>query len=526
MLSLRHWPIRQKLNLAIIGTSTLAIIIASAVLFSYVWFNMKKDILENLSAMGEAIASNSTAAISFQDAQSATETLSALDAKPEIMLACLYISGQDEVFARYAATQSNQCPQKAPGDDAEYSDELIHMSMPVILDKERLGSLYIERNLTDLKATTELYTKVAILVMLVCVLISILLSTLLQRLITDPILALLDTANRVSSDKDYSLRANKRGDDEVGRLIDGFNAMLAEIEKRDSELDHAHSELEQQVQASEAANAELQDTLGRLQKTQEQLVNTEKMASLGGLVAGIAHEINTPVGVGVTAASTLLANTDDMASNYEAGTLTNSGLKKYVGSAKQSTEIILTNLNRAAELIQSFKQVAVDQSSSELRQFQLTEYINEILLSLRPKLKKTDINVVVDCDPNIVIKSYPGAFSQILTNLVMNTLAHAYPDGGKGEMRIEAQCSDGRLHLDFSDDGCGIPKDHQSKIFDPFFTTKRGQGGSGLGMHIVYNLVSQQLGGRLSLSSEPGVGTRFTIDIPVEQIKQAQGEPA
>ena len=108
----------------------------------------------------------------------------------------------------------------------------------------------------------------------------------------------------------------------------------------------------------------------------------------------------------------------------------------------------------------------------------------------------------------------------------MNTLAHAYPDGGKGEMRIEAQCSDGRLHLDFSDDGCGIPKDHQSKIFDPFFTTKRGQGGSGLGMHIVYNLVSQQLGGRLSLSSEPGVGTRFTIDIPVEQIKQAQGEPA
>lgn len=526
MLSLRHWPIRQKLNLAIIGTSTLAIIIASGVLFTYVWFNMKKDILENLSAMGEAIASNSTAAISFQDAQSATETLSALDAKPEIMLACLYISGQNEVFARYAATQNKQCPSQAPGGDAEFSDDLIHMSIPVILDRERLGSLYIERNLTDLKATTELYTKVAILVMLVCVLISILLSTLLQRLITDPILALLDTANQVSSDKDYSLRANKPGDDEVGRLIDGFNAMLSEIERRDSELDQAQSELEQQVQAAEAANTELQDTLGRLQKTQEQLVNTEKMASLGGLVAGIAHEINTPVGVGVTAASTLLANTDDMASNYEAGTLTNSGLKKYVGSAKQSTEIILTNLNRAAELIQSFKQVAVDQSSSELRQFQLTEYINEILLSLRPKLKKTDINVVVDCDTDIVIKSYPGAFSQILTNLVMNALAHAYPSGGKGEIRIEAYCAEGRLKLDFSDDGCGIPKDHQSKIFDPFFTTKRGQGGSGLGMHIVYNLVSQQLGGKLSLSSDPGVGTRFTIDIPVEQIKLAQGEPA
>ena len=192
-----------------------------------------------------------------------------------------------------------------------------------------------------------------------------------------------------------------------------------------------------------------------------------------------------------------------------------------------SEEIILTNLNRAAELIQSFKQVAVDQSSSELRQFQLAEYIQEILLSLRPKLKKTQIEVVVDCDPNIVIKSYPGAFSQIITNLVMNTLAHAYQPGEAGEVRIEARCQDGRLYIDFSDDGCGIPKEHQGKIFDPFFTTKRGQGGSGLGMHIVYNLVSQQLGGRLSLSSEPGVGTRFTIDIPAEQVKQQlQGEPA
>ena len=201
MLSLRHWPIRQKLNLAIIGTSTLAIIIASGVLFGYVWFNMKSDILENLNAMGEAIASNSTAAISFQDAQSATETLSAMHAKPEIGLACLYISGQDEVFARYTAAQSSNCPQQAPNDEATFSDDRIRLSLPVVLDRERLGSLYIERNLTDLKATTELYIKVAILVMLVCVLISILLSTLLQKLITDPILALLDTANKVSDKK-------------------------------------------------------------------------------------------------------------------------------------------------------------------------------------------------------------------------------------------------------------------------------------------------------------------------------------
>lgn len=526
MIALRHWPIRQKLNLAIIGTSTLAIIIASGVLFSYVWLKMQDDILENLNAMGEAIARNSTAAISFQDAQSATETLSAMNAKPEITLACLYVSGQDEVFAHYMAGGGGSCPAKAPGEDHEFTDDYIHLSIPVLLDGERLGNLYIERNLTDLNATTELYLKVAILVMLVCILISIVLSTLLQRLITGPILALLETANKVSLNKDYSLRAKKRGNDEVGRLIDGFNAMLSEIEIRNVDLDKAHGELEQQVQAAESANAELQETLGRLQKTQEQLVNTEKMASLGGLVAGIAHEINTPVGVGVTAASTLLANTDDMATNYESGTLTNSGLKKYVGSARQSTEIILTNLNRAAELIQSFKQVAVDQSSSELRQFQLAEYIHEILLSLRPKLKKTQIDVVVDCDPAIVIKSYPGAFSQIITNLVMNTLAHAYQPGESGEVKIEARCQDGRLYIDFSDDGCGIPKEHQGKIFDPFFTTKRGQGGSGLGMHIVYNLVSQQLGGRLSLSSEPGVGTRFTIDIPAEQVKQTQGEPA
>ena len=238
------------------------------------------------------------------------------------------------------------------------------------------------------------------------------------------------------------------------------------------------------------------------------------MASLGGLVAGIAHEINTPVGVGVTAASTLHAKTKDMSNAYAANTLTNSGLKRYVDLATQSTNIILTNLNRAAELIQSFKQVAVDQSSSERRQFAIKHYLNEVLLSLGPKLKKTKLEVKVNCADDLMINSYPGAIAQIMTNLIMNSLHHAYEPGDSGTLSITVEDQGDNIHLHYADDGKGMPPEHVKQVFDPFFTTKRGSGGSGLGMQIVFNLVTQQLGGTVTVQSVIDEGTSTDIVIP------------
>jgi signal transduction histidine kinase len=260
---------------------------------------------------------------------------------------------------------------------------------------------------------------------------------------------------------------------------------------------------------------ELSDALSNLKTTQSQLVESEKMASLGGLVAGVAHEINTPIGIGVTAASTLADRTTEAATAYDNKQLKGSALKAYFNTAQTSSNLVLNNLNRAADLIQSFKQVAVDQSNLDKRSFAVKKYIEATLLNLKPHLKKTQHQITVNGDEQIEINSYPGAFSQIITNLVMNSVRHAYPKGEAGNLRFDIKLDSGRLMLEYSDDGCGIPPENLDKIFEPFFTTARVQGGTGLGLHIVFNLVTQKLQGTISVQSEVGVGTTFILNLPL-----------
>jgi two-component system NtrC family sensor kinase len=181
---------------------------------------------------------------------------------------------------------------------------------------------------------------------------------------------------------------------------------------------------------------------------------------------------------------------------------------------KDSGRLILTNLERSNELVQSFKQVAVDQSSETRRTFRVHDYLEDILRSLRPKLKRTPHLVEIDCDPGLTLTSYPGALSQVITNLVLNSILHAYAEGVSGRIRLSAAPHDSGIRLRYSDDGRGIPEEVRQRIFEPFFTTRRSQGGSGLGLHIVYNLVTQRLGGTISVDGHAGKGTAFTIDIP------------
>ena len=267
--------------------------------------------------------------------------------------------------------------------------------------------------------------------------------------------------------------------------------------------------LEQQVRETTLA-------LGRLREAQAQLVQNEKLASLGALVAGVAHEINTPVGVGVTAASTLQAHAAQLRQQYQQGALRRSDLERFIALADECAQIILKNLQRGAELIQSFKQVAVDQSSGERRRFSLKSYLDEVLLSLRPQLKKTPHRVEVDCPDNIVLDSFPGAVAQIITNLVTNSLIHGFEGRDDGLIRIDVRQDHDWVELRYRDDGRGIPAEHLARIYDPFFTTKRGAGGSGLGLHIVYNLVAQLLGGTIEAHSTPDTGTEFRIRFPAK----------
>lgn len=295
-------------------------------------------------------------------------------------------------------------------------------------------------------------------------------------------------------------------------LITSQAAISIENAQLYGDLKTLNETLEQQVAQR---TQELSETLANLQTAQKQLVESEKMAALGSLVAGVAHEINTPIGIGVTAASTLADKTNEFAAVYQSGKMKRSELERFLTVAEQSSHIVMTNLARAAELIHSFKQIAVDQSSEIQRTFELKGYLEEVIVSLSPELDKTGHTIWVNGDESLEIDSYPGALAQVIANLVMNSIIHAYEVGDRGTIRIEFQATHDCVTLHYSDDGCGISEEYLDRIFEPFFTTKRGQGGTGLGLHIVYNLVVQRLQGSIVCESQLGQGTRFTICLPL-----------
>lgn len=299
-----------------------------------------------------------------------------------------------------------------------------------------------------------------------------------------------------------------------GSLID-----ITQQKQTEQELVRHQNLLEELVAARTKAladsNDKLMSSMLELQQTQDYLVQSEKMASLGGLVAGVAHEINTPVGVGVTAISHFEMKLADYAQRYENDQLTREDFEKLLKLSENTTRMVHQNLIRAANLIRSFKQVAVDQTSNEFREFNLKEYLEEILQSLHPKLKKGGHLAAIDCPEDITLFSHPGALSQIITNLVINSIIHGFEDKKRGQIAIHVTPqSDDMIRIQFSDNGKGIASQYLDKIFDPFFTTARSKGGSGLGMHIVYNLVTRTLNGTLDCTSLMGEGTVFIIDIP------------
>lgn len=285
-----------------------------------------------------------------------------------------------------------------------------------------------------------------------------------------------------------------------------------------AELRNVNEELEARVQqrtaALSAANEELSTAIARLKETQGQLVQSEKLAALGRLVAGVAHELNTPIGNGLMAVTTLASHHDEFRRECAEG-LRRSTLDRFVGNVGAAADIATRNLERAAELIASFKQIAVDQTSSQRRSFDLGQMVEEIRTALGPTLSRSGHRVMQDIAPDLRLDSYPGPLGQVLTNLIDNAVKHAFGDRRDGTLRIDAQALDGlRVRILVSDDGCGIPAEHLGRIFDPFFTTRLGQGGSGLGLHIVHNIVTGMLGGSIEVESTPG-GTRFTLTLPL-----------
>lgn len=307
--------------------------------------------------------------------------------------------------------------------------------------------------------------------------------------------------------------------DEVGALADSLEAtrlallhLIAQLESRNLELTDANEHLEQRV--AERTES-LEQTLQTLERAQEEIIQTEKLASLGRVVAGVAHELNTPIGNALTVASTIQGELGELKTELDSGSMRRSSLTQFIARADEGLALSLKNLQRAAHLISDFKQVSVDQTSDQRRQFDLAEVSTEILNMLQPMLRKSGCHITKNLSPGLVCDSFPGRYGQVLTNLVINATIHAFDGKTGGNISVSIGAADAdTVELVVADDGLGMEDHIRARIFDPFFTTKMGRGGTGLGMNIVHGIVTRILEGQITVHSTPGAGSRIRVVFP------------
>ena len=405
---------------------------------------------------------------------------------------------------------------------------IIRFVAPIFQNEQEIGFVYIQ---LDTYSGFNFITQLIVMFIIIglCLLISIsFISLKLESIIAAPLNKINTDILKISQTKDFSLRIDSLPYKEVDMIGRTINNLLNRTERHITQLSLTEQqslklniELEDKVnkrtEALKDSNQELLSTLEKLHQFQGQLVESEKMASLGDMVAGVAHEVNTPIGLGVTASTLLSDRLDDIKNAFEDKTLKSSQLKRFLNDGKENVAIIYRNLNRAAELISSFKKVAVDQSSDEFRQFNFSELMQEILITLAPQIKSTPYHINIDCPEDLFVISKPGPINQIFINLILNSIIHGFESREYGTINITIMTLGEQLNINYQDDGIGISQSIKEKIFEPFTTTKRGEGGSGLGLHLVYNLVTQALGGNIRLDEAQQKGAGFEINFPTSK---------
>ncbi|HJV00769.1 MAG TPA: ATP-binding protein [Burkholderiaceae bacterium] len=643
---LRDLALPRKLLLMSVLTTLVAMLVALLALVSYDLLVVRPRLVLDLASRMDLVSLNLDVDLNFGDRAAAERTLAALRGTRDIDSACLFDARQ-RVFARYARAGTPLCdwPGEQLAGGHRFHGDLLTMQAPVRFEHEVVGYLQVEYALPPLAERLRQYGLVLAVVLMTLVVGGVLYALTLRRLVTQPVLALSRVADRVTREQRYDLRAPVQAHDEMGRLAEAFNTMLATISAREHalrvsqsllnniidkssaviyikdrdgrylmvnqrfrdilpagapdpvghmdadlfapevvrvireadhgvlvsgqsytyeeevpdasgtartyisekfplidadgnawavggvstdiserkkgelELMHYRDRLEELVQLRTAqmreVNRELADSLATLQRAQDELVRSEKLAALGALVAGVAHELNTPIGNSLLAVSTLIDQTRIFARKVDEG-IKRSTLQHFIDDVHGGGEIVLRNLHRAVDLVASFKQVAVDRTTSQCRPFQLDELTAEILLVLVPTVKKTGIKVRQEIPPGIAMNSYPGPFGQVLINLINNALTHAFEGRTDGEIVVSARpLAPDSVEVTVRDNGSGIAPEHMGRIYDPFFTTKLGKGGSGLGLNIVYNIVYGLLRGRIEVDSTLGQGTRFVLTLPL-----------
>ena len=384
--------------------------------------------------------------------------------------------------------------------------------MLFVVDTFHYGKVFLERALLTLLGT-----------LFYALLLSLTLLWVFSVQVSRPLFSVIGSIAQVDMDCPEQARLHEpqgHADSEIGLLVRLTNQHLQAIALTLEQLRAAESSLKQYSDALESKVAErtlaLSQSVEQLQQAQSQLIESEKLAALGGLVAGVAHEVNTPLGIAVTATSVLSETLDSLRQQFTAQTRTSQQFSDLLAQASDSTQMLVNNLQRAARLVRDFKQTAVDQVSEARSQFQVEQVLRALIASLHPETRKVPVEPLLECPSGLQMNSLPGVLTQVLANLILNSVRHAFADQAAPLIEIRLQEQGEQVLLDYRDNGCGVPESLRERIFEPFFTTKRGSGGSGLGLNIVYNLVTRKLGGKLEFSSQPGQGVHFRLSLPRE----------
>ncbi len=496
---------------------------------------MKTYLVEQGQQIAQNLARQSTLALLYRSADNADVALKSTLAFPDVLLVRI-LDANGKVLATQAKPDSTQptpqwrqsspAGQHGPGGailQNETSDEL-YFAVPVLSEASQNSPFEVEERKQTLLGHVQvvvgkgslnrLVFSLFVGNLLVTLAFAAILLWLIQRVTRQLMRPLVDLSGlmRRAENGESNMRAVPDGPQDIAEMGVAFNKMMDVLEEREFQLEQR---VQRRTLKLEEANAELGATLATIKNMQTELHRSEKMAALGSLVAGVAHELNTPIGNCVTVASAMKDQAHSLLKDMEQGTMRRSSLERILHDSVEGADMLVRNLDRASELIGSFKRVAVDRSSNLRRQFDLSQNLSEILITLEPMYKKTPFEMQCELVDGISMDSYPGPMGQVVTNFISNALAHGFEGRDRGTMRL--RCSllgDDRVEITFSDDGIGIPEQNQARVFDPFFTTKLGQGGSGLGMNIVYNIVTGIMGGTIELHSVVNEGTTFRLTMP------------
>jgi len=518
MRRFRDLPIQRKLVLIITLTSVTALLLASAAFTAYEVTTFRRTMVRDLETLADIFGTTSTASLIFADKEAAEENLAALSAKRNILAACVY-SNDGKEFAKYLHPDGDSiCPAAPQREGYRFGVDRFGLSQAIVFDGERTGTIYIESDLEELRTRLKRYATIVILVLSAASLLAFFLSSNLQRLISEPILHLARTAKQVSEKKDYSVRATKASQDELGILIDTFNEMLMQIQERERELTQKNQELEKAMQ--------------KLQEAQQTLVTQEKMASLGELTAGVAHEIRNPLNF-VTNFAELSTELASELREVVSGVRVRLGpdaaqdIGELLRDIENNARKIKEHGGRANSIIDGMllhsRGGAGERQPTDLNRL-VDEYVDLAYHGMRAKDARFNVTIERDFDPAVgVVSVVPQDISRVFLNLINNACyatnekQQSSAEGFTPTVRVSTKSLEEAVEIRVRDNGKGIPAGVKDKVFEPFFTTKPTGEGTGLGLSISYDVIVGTHKGTMRVESKEGELTEFIVTIPKVQ---------